>query len=127
MSDGKVSRFPGRRSDISRAVAGVIAKEPVIGGSQGDFQREPCGTCISWRRDSRAGTGGVPLNAGMCLFGPPTPFPIMGPSGEMLATIIVRAPMKSDSEGCDQHDDGTEDEDDEDDEPEPASLIQGAG
>lgn len=121
----KVSKFPGRRSEISRAVASVIAKDqPTIGGSQGDYVREKCGSCMSWRRDSRAGTGRVPLEAGQCMFGPPTPVPIMTDTGQMQGTMLVRPPVTSDSEGCDQHDDGT---DDEEGEGEPGSLIAQAG
>lgn len=124
--DKKVSRFPGRRSEIARAVASVIAKDqPTIGGSQGDFRREPCGTCLSWRRDSRAGQGGVPLDAGQCMFGPPTPVPIMTDTGQMQGTLLVRPPCSSDAEGCDQHDDG-EDEDDEGEDG-AAPLIAEAG
>jgi hypothetical protein len=118
----KVSKFPGRRSEIARAVAGVIAKpdSPTIGGNQGDYKRPPCGTCFSWRRDQRAGVGGVPLNAGQCMYGPPTPCPILDDAGGMRGTLLVRPPCSSDSEGCDQHDDGTDD----DDEGEPGSLAE---
>lgn len=109
----RISPFPGRKSEVAKAVSGVIAKDqPTIGGNQGDFVRERCGTCLSWRRDSRAGQNGVPLTAGQCMFMPPSPHPILDETGQrILATMVVRPPMASDSEGCDQHDDGTDDED----------------
>lgn len=122
----KVSKFPGRRAGnlVAAGVKAAIMKDqPTIGGSQGDFPREKCGTCLSWRRDSRAGTGQVPLNAGQCMFNPPTPYPILGPEGQMLACIIVRPPVNSDAEGCDQHDDGTDDDDG--GEQQPAILAAG--
>jgi hypothetical protein len=126
MSDEKkVSRFPGRRSVLATAVAAAIMKDqPTIGGPQGDFVREKCGSCLSWRRDSRAGKGPVPLNAGQCMFMPPTPFPMFAEGGVMVGTILIRPNVTSDSEGCDQHDDGT---DDEEGEGEPGSLIAQAG
>lgn len=129
MADEKrVSQFPGRRSQVSRAVHSVIAKADTgtIGGNQGDFPREKCGTCLSWRRDSRAGQNGVPLEAGQCMFGPPVPVPIMDETGQrMLATLVVRPPMSSQSEGCDQHDDGTDDDTEGDGEP--VSLLAAGG
>jgi hypothetical protein len=107
----RVSQFPGRRSEIAKAVASVITNDqPAIGGTQGEFQRQPCGTCLSWRRDKRAGTQGVPLSAGQCMYGPPTPHPIMTETGQMIGAMALRPPMQSDSEGCDQHDDGHDDD-----------------
>lgn len=109
----RVTRIGDRRQSlVAQGVAAAILKDqPTMGGNQGDFQRPPCGTCLSWRRDSRAGQGGVPLGAGQCMFGPPTPVPIMDESGQrMLATMMVRPPIAADAEGCDQHDDGTDDE-----------------
>jgi hypothetical protein len=133
MSDDKkrVSQFPGRRSELSKAVAAsLIAKDqPTIGGSQGDFKRDPCGTCLSWRRDPRGGQPGIPLNACQCFFAPPVVHPIMDDTGQrMLATMLIRPPMTSDHEGCDQHDDGTDDGgDDGDGDGEPASALANAG
>lgn len=123
---GRISPFPGRRSEVAKAVSGVIAADqPTVGGSQGDFMRDRCGSCLSWRRDSRAGQNGVPLTAGQCMFGPPTPVPIMDETGQrLIATMVVRPPMASDNEGCDQHDDGT---DDEEGDGVPASLLASAG
>lgn len=120
----RVASFPGRRSEIAKAVASVITtNQPTIGGTQGEFARPPCGTCFSWRRDKRAGTQGVPLNAGQCFFGPPTPHPVMTDAGVMVGAVAIRPPMASDSEGCDQHDDGT----DEDGDGEEQSLLARAG
>jgi hypothetical protein len=126
MNDRKnVSKFPGRRSEVSKAVgAAIMQDQPQMGGSQGEFVREKCGTCLSWRRDSRAGQGGVPLNAGLCMFGPPTPCPVLGDQGQMLGCMMVRPPVTSDNEGCDQHDDGT---DETEGDGEPASLLASAG
>jgi hypothetical protein len=54
----------------------------------------------------------VPLTAGQCFFFPPTPHPIgFTEDGRIAAVVAVRPPMASDSEGCDQHDDGTDEED----------------
>lgn len=132
--DKKVTRIPRlgdrRQSLVAQGVKSAITKDqPQIGGTQGDYTRPPCGTCLSWRRDKRAGTQGVPLTAGQCMFGPPHPHPIMTDNGVMVGCIAVRSPMQSDSEGCDQHDDGTDPEEDDDDGDEPGggSTILAAG
>lgn len=112
---GRVANIGDRRlSAVGQAVRSAILKDqPTIGGNQGDYVRPKCGTCLSWRRDSRAGQGGIPLEAGQCMFGPPTPHPIMDETGaKMMGTICIRPPMASNQEGCDQHDDGTDDDGD---------------
>jgi hypothetical protein len=108
VNDKKISTFPGRRSEVAKAVSGVLDPQPEVGGSQGDFPREKCGTCVSWRRVVRPG---VPLSAGECMFAPPAPFPVMGGNGRPIAQILMRPQMTSEHEGCDQHDDGSEEDD----------------
>lgn len=125
MNDEKkrVTQFPGRRSALAAAVASAITKDqPAIGGNQGDYQRKPCGSCLSWRRDKRAGQQNVPLTAGQCMYGPPTPHPITTDTGQVISAMALRPPMQSDSEGCDQHDDGTDDDDGE-----RAPLLESVG
>jgi hypothetical protein len=123
MNDKKVSAFPGRKSAIASAVAGALTDQPAptVGGSQGDFKREACGSCMSWRRVVRPG---APLNAGECMLFPPAPFPVMDESGRPIAQVLMRPQMTSEHEGCDQHDDGTEEDDGE---VEPAPVLASTG
>lgn len=123
----RVTRIGERRASlVAQGVKSAILKEqPTMGGNQGDFVRPPCGSCLSWRRDSRAGQGTIPLGSGQCMFGPPIPHPMMDETGQkLLGTMMVRPPVASDSEGCDQHDDGSDDEDGEGvDVPVPSALL----
>lgn len=133
MSDEKkpparIARIGDRRQSlVAQGVKSAITKDqPTIGGTQGDYQRPPCGTCLSWRRDPRAGQQGVPLTAGECMFNPPTPHPITSDDGRIVACLAIRSPRQSDSEGCDQHDDGTDEDDDDDGDGQPSggSILQ---
>lgn len=124
----RVARIGDRRASLvaSGVRAAITQDQPQVGGSQGDYTRPACGSCLSWRRDKRAGMQGVPLTAGQCMFGPPHPHPIMTDAGVMVGCIAVRPPMQSDSEGCDQHDDGSDDYDPEEDR-EGSTILEAAG
>jgi hypothetical protein len=118
MADEKRKLHSIRPSLISAAVAATLQPQPTIGGDQGSFMREPCGTCLSWKRLPERG-----LNVGACMWGPPIAFPMPRGDGSM-AQVLSRSTMSADQEGCDQHDDGT-DEDGEGEPGEPGLLKTG--
>lgn len=107
-NDKKISQFPGRRSAALASAVSVVANNPALGGNQGSFKRPPCGTCLSWKK--MVVPGGA-LDQGVCMFGPPVAYPIMNEQGQVIGQALTRATVKADHEGCDQHDDGTDEED----------------
>lgn len=119
----KISELPARRekrADVSKL---AIAAQPVPGGEQGTFQREPCGSCIHWKRQAEQG-----LDMGTCMMMPPTALPVPGPNGQIIGVMNLRPGMRSTDEGCDQHE--TDDEDDgevADDAGEPPNLLAAVG
>lgn len=102
----KVSEFAGRREKRDAPKLAIEA-QPEPGGDQGTYQREPCGSCIHWKKQPSQGLG-----FGTCMMMPPTGFPIPGPNGQVMGIMNVRPGVRAQDEGCDQHE--TEDEDDDD-------------
>lgn len=124
----RVTRIGERRdSQVSKGVrAAIMQDQQGLGGNEGDFTRSPCGTCLSWRRLKQAGQAGVPLNVGMCLRFPPVAHPVMDEAGRIITQTLARPIMPSDYEGCDEHDDGTDDEEG-DGTPATGSILAAAG
>lgn len=113
----KVSEFPGRRPDQPQRKEAAPPK--YLGGEQGTYDREPCGSCIHWKRIPQAGD-----DQGACMLFPPVGFPIPGPNGQFIGQALSRPQTRASTEGCDQHE--TEEEaaeDDDDDGGQPASLV----
>jgi hypothetical protein len=96
-----------KASLVAAGVKAALENQPAIGGDQGDYVRPPCGTCMSWRRVSQPG---MPLDAGQCMWGPPQSHPVTDANGRPIGQMMMRPPVTSQHEGCDQHDDGTEEE-----------------
>ena len=102
----KVSNFPGRKPGQENQPAPEPA---VLGGDQGSYEREKCGSCFHWKKEPKAG-----LDQGWCMLFPPVGFPIPDGKGGIAGQMLVRPMQRASAEGCDQHDDGTDEyEDDE--------------
>src|SRR5262245_61964914 len=102
----KVSEFAGRRDKKGDAPKLAIENQPQPGGDQGTYRREPCGTCIHWKKQPAQGLG-----QGTCMMMPPTALPVPGPNGTVMGVMNVRPAVTADTEGCDQHEDEFEDDD----------------
>jgi hypothetical protein len=111
----KVSEFTGRRADKPAENQPAV----FLGNDTGNFQREPCGTCVHWKKDPAAGIG-----QGVCMNGPPIPFPIQ--RGQQTGQALVRPVIEANMEGCDQWDDDSDLEDG-DGQPAAAARIAAAG
>lgn len=96
-NEKKVSAFPGRKPDAPKG------EEKYLGGEQGTFDRNPCGSCLSWKRNP-----GMGLDQGTCMNGPPTPLPITGQGNRIIGQILSRPIIAAATEGCDQWDDGND-------------------
>lgn len=95
-----VSQFAGRR-EKKDGIPSAIQNQPAPiepGGDQGTFDRPPCGTCIHWKKQPRAGVG-----QGLCMMMPPNSLPVPGPNGQIVGTMNIRPALKAGDEGCDQH------------------------
>lgn len=111
----KVSHFPGRIKAANEEPK--VDTGPSIGGDQGMHLRNACGGCLSWKRRPEMG-----LNQGVCMYGPPAAFPVQGPNGQH-GQMLIRPTLTADYEGCDQFDDGTDEETDGDGTPVSVSKI----
>ena len=116
MTDDKVRQLPSRKL---KAAITVAANNPSTGGDQGGYDREPCGTCVSFKKNPAAGLG-----SGVCMFFPINAMLIPGPGGQPAITTF-RTPVSATSEGCDQHDDGEEDDGEVEPVPEVSRIAAG--
>lgn len=118
MTDKKISHFPGRS-----AASAIAASQntPEVGGDQGGFAREKCGTCFSWRKAPQLGVG-----QGTCMAVPPIPQAILDNNGRPIGQLATRLGRKASDEGCDLHDDG-EEENDEPEGPDGGTRAQAVG
>lgn len=116
MNDKKVSEFSGRRPGAPGTVP--AQEQPKPDQRPGNFDRNPCGECWHFKPNPRAG-----LDAGFCMFGPPTPHPVQMQGGRA-GNILARPVVTTKTEGCDQWDDESEFVEGEG-EPEPAQLAAG--
>jgi hypothetical protein len=89
-----------RQTLLAAAIGAQLHDQPrpdSIGGDQGKFQRQPCGSCMHWKKVPEAGLG-----QGNCMEGPPVAFPIQAPTGQM-GQILSRPMIEARTEGCDRH------------------------
>lgn len=100
MNDKKVSEFSGRR--VSAPGTEPAQEQPKPDARPGAFDRNPCGECWHFKPNPRAG-----LDAGFCMFGPPTPHPVQMQGGRA-GNILARPVVQIRTEGCDQWDDEPE-------------------
>lgn len=125
MTEKKVSEFSGRRPEAKKEPSRLaIEAQPVPGGDQGTYQREPCGSCIHWKKQDAQGLG-----MGTCMMMPPTALPVPGPNGQIVGVMNLRPGLRASDEGCDQHE--TEDEGDEGEDADagedPPNLLKAVG